>query len=190
MSLNRALIDQARRVYSREDPDRPWQEGEPESAEAYGPWVPVRMRRQDESEQDNGVRVDEQGALLIGLRDSLQAPTFVGARFTAWDADDMVEVAYEGATERWFVASGVRPLRRRRGFVGFRCSLRKSREAEVTEGALTLDPALIPEIHVADEPPPPTGAPPDPPTAPTMPEVVEPPPVAVPVDPEWATEVG
>jgi hypothetical protein len=156
VGLDRALVDRARRVYNREDPTGAWREGQPKGEEALGAWVPVRMRRQDESEADNQVRVQEQGGLLIALyyEDGI-TPTYEGARFSAWDADDMVEVEYEGSTERWYVASGVRPLRRREGFVGFRCSLRQAREASVTEEELA-DPDLV-VLGPAGEHAPPRG---------------------------------
>lgn len=166
MSLNRALVDRARRVYTREDPSTPWREGSPDAVRAYGPWVRVRFRRQVESEAGNGVQVNEEGALLIGLKDERGVPTYVAGRFIAWDADDMVQIrSAEGEDELWSVSSGVRPLRRRKGFVGFRCTIRAAREATVAEGPLIEPP------HLAQAPRAETG------------------PMPV-VDPEWAYEGG
>ncbi|HTE60772.1 MAG TPA: hypothetical protein VK631_10515, partial [Solirubrobacteraceae bacterium] len=53
MGLNKALVDEARRVYEEEDAPEPvfsggewsesWEEGEPDATQRRGPWFKVRL---------------------------------------------------------------------------------------------------------------------------------------------------
>jgi hypothetical protein len=170
MGLPRALVDQARRVYAREDPGQPWREGQPPGEEAFGPWFKCRFRPSSRSEQATPERggysyVDETARLLIGKVSADGTPLLDLDDASAFlDADDMVEVQSELGTHRWFVNSAPSPLRRRRGIVGWTVQLRRAREATVQE-------------------------------EPMAPQVAEPARVAAPsgapvVDPEWAWEGG
>lgn len=160
MGLPRALVDRARRVYTREDPNTPWHEGQPHAEEAYGPWFACRFRPQVKNRVDvpdrGGYRyVDETARLLIGntyedgtpLVDTDDPTDFI-------DADDMVEVQSELGTHRFFVNGAPGVLRRRRGVVGYTLEIRRARETEVQEGPLgTVDPGAEADLDQPDDVP-------------------------------------
>lgn len=159
MGLPRALVDRARRVYSREDPTTAWREGQPEAAEAFGPWMAVRFRPGGSNEvevpdRDGYGYVDEQARLLIGVEyeDGASLIDPVSGGFLGFDADDMVEIQSELETDRWFVDGGMGVLRRRRGVVGFTCNLRRAREATVETGLLAaVEPGAEPDTDQPDD---------------------------------------
>lgn len=142
MPFNGFLIDQARRVYEREQPTGPdeWEEGEPrfDDRPNHGPWFRARLtiREPREEATGRGYRYLEGDAeLMVGLRD-LEGGFLVDpdGRFVGFDADDQVEVLPKGAErpELWSVNTGMEPIRKVRGkLLGFRVGLNRVRDVSV-----------------------------------------------------------
>lgn len=130
MSLNSALVDRARRVYSSEQPGD-WGEGEPSfDKDLRGPWFRARLtvhEPREQSPQGRGGYVFLQGdaELLFGVRD-LEGGRMADetGQFRAWESDDALEVASANlGTRIWQINTGVEPIRKKRTVIGYKVGL-------------------------------------------------------------------
>src|SRR4051812_28274264 len=101
MALTTFLIDRARRVYQEQDPTA-WDEEGPTFQERRGPWFRCRLTETEPRQQvpsGRGVYVYLEGdaELLVGMRDTEGGKLAdSNGRFTAFDADDKLEVVKKG----------------------------------------------------------------------------------------------
>lgn len=137
MSLNSALVDEARRVYTEEQPSD-WTEEGPTMSEKHGPWFRCRLTVHQPREQTQVQRgayqfLQGDAELLFGVRDTegnLLAD--VDGRFVAFDVDDKMEVASRDlGTNVWQINTGVEPLRKKRRVIGYRIGLARISEPDV-----------------------------------------------------------
>jgi hypothetical protein len=137
MSLNSALVDEARRVYQEQDPTG-WNEDGPTFITKHGPWFRCRLTVHQPREQmpaGRGVYIFLEGdaELLFGVRDReggfMAAPD---GTFNAFDVDDQLEVvSADLGTRIWYVNTGPEPLRKKRRVIGYRVGLRMVSEPVV-----------------------------------------------------------
>lgn len=136
MSLNVALVDQARRVFTAQDPADDWEE-EPGYGDKTGPWFRARLTVHQPREQNDSGRgyrfLQGDAELMFGVRDAEGG--FMAdetGRFVAFEADDAIEVASRDlGTQRWNLATGVEPIRKKRRVIGYRVGLQRSEEPSV-----------------------------------------------------------